>query len=64
MKQVKIWVMITEPHCDPGVQTFTGADIESCVDQLQNYLEFNTPPGTRTVIVQTGYTEEAVTDGI
>lgn len=56
--------MISEPHCDPHVQTFTGATIEDCVNNLQNYLEFNTPAGTRTVIVQTGYVEEAVTDGV
>lgn len=64
MQLIKIWVMISEPHCEAHVQTFTGATIEDCVNNLQNYLEFNTAPGTRTVIVQTGYVEEAVTDGV
>jgi hypothetical protein len=64
MTLVKIWVMICEPHCDTRTETFTGATIEDCVNNLQNYLEFKTAPGTRTTIVQSGYIEEAVTDGI
>ena len=64
MRLVKIWVMIAEPHCDARVETFTGNTIEDCVESLQNYLEWKTAPGTRTTIVQSGYIQEEVTNGI
>jgi len=64
MRLVKIWVMVAEPEQDARVETFTGITIEDCVESLQNYLEHNTVPGTRTTIVQSGYVQEAVTDGI
>ncbi len=64
MKQVKIWVMICEPHCDARVETFTGNTIEDCVESLQQYLEDNTAPGTKTTIVQSGYIEEAIINGV
>lgn len=64
MQKVKIWAMIAEPHCDTRTKTFVNDSIEACVEDLQTYLDQHTQPGTRTTIVQSGYVEEVVTNGI
>lgn len=55
MQLTKIWVMICEPNKEAYTRGFVGSDIDECVSYLQEYLEDNTEPGTRTEVVQAGY---------
>lgn len=56
-KQVKIWVLISDPNPDGETRTvpFTGKTIEVCMKYLQMYLDTYTGPGTRAEVVQSGY---------
>jgi hypothetical protein len=54
-KQVKIWVMISDPEGETRTVPFTAKTIEKCMEYLQMYLDTYTSKGTRAEVVQSGY---------
>lgn len=54
-KQVKIWVMISDPEGETRTVPFTAPTIEKCMSYLHSYLDTYTSPGTRAEVVQSGY---------
>lgn len=54
-KQIKLWVMISDPAGETQVVPFIGTTIEKCMTNLHSYLDTYTGPGTRTEVIQSGY---------
>lgn len=54
-RQVKIWVMISDPAGETRTVPFTAPKIEKCMDYLHSYLDTYTGPGTTAEVVQSGY---------
>jgi hypothetical protein len=54
-KQIKIWVMISDPNGETRTVPFTAPKIEKCMDYLKTYLDTYTGPGTTAEVIQTGY---------
>lgn len=54
-RQVRMIVMICPPESDGYIHRVTAPTLEQCKTLLENYLDANTGPGTRTMHVQTHY---------
>ena len=54
-KQIKIWVMISDPNGETRTVPFTATTIEKCMANLHCYLDTYTGPGTRAEVIQSGY---------
>lgn len=62
-RQVKIWVMISDPLGETRTVPFIGKTIEKCMDNLHCYLDTYTGPGTRAEVIQAGYIYTGATHG-
>jgi hypothetical protein len=62
-KQVKIWVMISDPNGETRTVPFTAPKIEKCMDYLKIYLDTYTGPGTTAEVIQSGYIYTGATHG-
>jgi hypothetical protein len=63
-KQVKIWVMISDPNGETRVVPFTAPKIEKCMANLKLYLDTYTGPGTTTEVIETGYIYTGASHGV
>jgi hypothetical protein len=62
-RQVKIWVMISDPNGETRTVPFTAPKIEKCMDYLKSYLDTYTGPGTTAEVIQSGYIYTGATHG-
>jgi hypothetical protein len=63
-KQVKIWVMISDPNGETRTVPFTAPKIEKCMDYLNSYLDTYTGPGTTAEVIQSGYIYTGAIHGV
>ena len=63
-KQIKIWVMISDPNGETRTVPFTAPKIEKCMEYLNSYLSNYTGPGTRAEVIQSGYIYTGATHGV
>jgi len=54
-KQIKLWVMISDPNGETRSVPFMATTVEKCIDKLHCYLETYTGPGTTAEVIQSGY---------
>ena len=54
-KQIKIWVMISDPEGETRTVPFIAKTIEQCMEKLHYYLDTYTSAGTRAEVVRAGY---------
>lgn len=58
MKQVYMRVMIAEPELQAYTKEFLGESVENCIEQVHQYLDTTTEPGTRCSVTFCGYKGE------
>ncbi len=63
-KQVKIWVMISDPNGETRTVPFTAPKIEKCMEHLHSYLDTYTGPGTTAEVIQSGYIYTGASHGV
>ena len=63
-KQIKIWVMISDPNGETRSVPFTAPKIEKCMDYLKIYLDTYTGPGTTAEVIETGYIYTGASNGV
>lgn len=54
-KQIKLWVMVSDPAGETRVVPFMARTAEECLEKLHSYLDTYTGPGTRAEVIQSGY---------
>ena len=55
MTQIYMRVMICEPELQAYTKEFLGRSVEHCIEQIHEYLDTTTEPGTKCSVTFCGY---------